>query len=175
MNDALPPLISALLNPALYADMQPHAVARVELVETHGAWVLLAGALAYKIKKPVRFPFMDFSTPALRRQACETEIRVNRRFQQVDQPATQLYLGVLPIVGTPQQPRWGQPGAVDAAQAIEFAVKMRRFDEAARLDHLCERGELTPEHMTGLARRMAAFQARAAVADPTWRREGAGT
>ena len=165
MNDALPPLISALLNPALYTDMQPHAVARVELVETHGAWVLLAGALAYKIKKPVRFPFMDFSTLALRRQACETEIRVNRRFQQVDQPATQLYLGVLPIVGTPQQPRWGQPGTVDAAQAIEFAVKMRRFDEAARLDHLCERGELTPEHMTGLARRMAAFQARAAVAD----------
>jgi hypothetical protein len=164
MNDALPPLITALLNPALYADLQPQAVERVDLVETHGAWVLLAGAFAYKIKKPVRFPFMDFSTLALRRQACETEIRVNRRFQQVDRPATQLYLGVLPLVGTPQQPRWGQPGTADEAQALEFAVKMRRFDEAARLDHQCERGALTPEHMTGLARRMAAFQARAAVA-----------
>jgi hypothetical protein len=132
MNDALPPLINALLSPALYVDLQPQAVERVELVETHGAWVLLAGAFAYKIKKPVRFPFMDFSTLALRRQACETEIRVNRRFQQVDRPATQLYLGVLPLVGTPQQPRWGQPGTADEAQALEFAVKMRRFDEAAR-------------------------------------------
>ncbi|MBA4264515.1 MAG: hypothetical protein C0453_05490, partial [Comamonadaceae bacterium] len=52
----------------------------------------------------------------------------------------------------------------DAGQPIEFAVQMRRFDEASRLDHLCERGELTPEHMTGLARRMAMFQSRAAVA-----------
>ena len=165
MNDALPPLISALLNPALYTDMQPHAVARVELVETHGAWVLLAGALAYKIKKPVRFPFMDFSTLALRRQACETEIRVNRRFQQHDRPDTQLYLGVLPIVGTAEQPRWGEPGtASDAKKVIEYAVRMRRFDEAARLDHLCERGALTPAHMTALARRMVMFQARAAVA-----------
>jgi len=164
MNDALPPLITALLNPALYAGLQPHAVERVELVETHGAWVLLAGALAYKIKKPVRFPFMDFSTLALRRQACETEIRVNRRFQQHDRLDTQLYLGVLPLVGTAAQPRWGVPGTADDAKAIEYAVRMRRFDEAARLDHLCARGALTPEHMTGLARRMVMFQARSAVA-----------
>ena len=156
----LPTFIQALLDPALYL----HPVERVELMETHGAWVLLAGDFAYKIKKPVRFPFMDFSTLALRRQASETEIRVNRRFQNLDQPATQLYLGVLPIVGTPEAPRWGEPCPADAGQAIEFAVQMRRFDEAARLDHLCERGALTPEHMSGLARRMAAFQARAAVA-----------
>jgi uncharacterized protein len=163
MNDALPPLITALLDPARY----PHAVERVELVETHGAWVLLAGESAYKIKKPVRFAFMDFSSLALRRQACETEIRVNRRFQQHDQPATQLYRGVLPIVGTPEQPRWGVPGTPDDTQAIEFAVLMRRFDEACRLDHLCARGALTPAHMNGLARRMAMFQARAAVASPS--------
>src|SRR3990167_1075189 len=160
MTDRTPPLIAALLDPARY----PHPVERVELMETHGAWVLLAGEHAYKIKKPVRFPFMDFSTLALRRHACETEIRVNRRFQQHDRPATQLYLGVLPIVGTPAQPRWGKPGTGDEAQAIEFAVLMRRFDGACRLDHLCERGALTPEHLIGLARRMAAFQARAAVA-----------
>ena len=164
MNDALPPLITALLEPARYAAVQPQPVARVELMETHGAWVLLAGEFAYKIKKPVRFPFMDFSTLALRRQACETELRVNRRFQNLDRPATQLYLGVLPILGTPRQPRWGEPGKLDAGKPIEFAVQMRRFDEAARLDHLCERGALTSEHMTGLARRMAMFQARAAVA-----------
>ena len=119
---------------------------------------------------PVRFAFMDFSTLALRRRACETEIRVNRRFQSLDRPATQLYLGVLPIVGTPDDARWGEPGSADEGGAIEFAVQMRRFDEAARLDHVCQRGALTPEHITALARRMAAFQAGAAVAgaDSRW-------
>ena len=82
----------------------------VSLTETHGAWVLLAGDFAYKIKKPVRFPFMDFSTLGARRRACETEIRINRRFQTHDRPATQLYLGVLPLIGTPDQPHWGLAG-----------------------------------------------------------------
>jgi aminoglycoside phosphotransferase family enzyme/predicted kinase len=162
MPDALPPLINTLLDPARY----PHAVqGKVALVETHGAWVLLAGAFAYKIKKPVRFPFMDFSSLGLRRRACETEIRVNQRFEVPQHPATELYLGVLPIVGTAEQPRWGKPGGADEGQAIEFAVQMRRFDEAQRLDHVCARGELTPGHIEQLARRMAAFQAQAAVAN----------
>ena len=160
MVDTLPPLIQALLSPSRY----PHPVEHVELMQTHGAWVLLAGEFAYKIKKPVRFPFMDFSTLGARRHACETEIRVNRRFQSHDRPATQLYLGVLPIVGTPDDPRWGEAGGSDEPPAIEFAVQMRRFDEALRLDHLCRRGALTAQHVVGLARRMAAFQARAAVA-----------
>lgn len=161
MSDTLPPLIAALLDPARY----PHPVDRVELVQTHGAWVLLAGEFAYKVKKPVRFAFMDFGTLGARRHACETEIRVNRRFQQHDRPATHLYLGVLPIVGTPDTPRWGAAG--DGLPTIEYAVQMRRFDEAARLDHVCRRGELTAEHVAGLARRMAAFQARAAAAGKT--------
>lgn len=163
MTPTLPPLIAALMEPARY----PHAVDRVTLTETHGAWVLLAGEFAYKVKKPVRFPFLDFSSLGARRHACETEIRVNRRFQQHDRPATHLYLGVLPIVGTPDDPRWGEAGGADGPPAIEYAVQMRRFDEAAQLDHVCRRGALTADHLTGLARRMAAFQARAAVAGPT--------
>ena len=164
MSDTLPPLIRSLLEPARYAALQPQPLERVELMETHGAWVLLAGDFAYKIKKPVRFPFMDFSSLALRRAACETEIRVNRRFQDLNRPATRLYLDVLPILGTPANPRWGEPGKTDAGPALEYAVRMRRFDEADRLDHLCQRGALTPEHMAGLARRMAMFQTGAAVA-----------
>lgn len=160
MSPSLPPLITALLEPTRY----PHAVERVELSETHGAWVLLAGEFAYKIKKPVRLPFMDFGTLGARRHACETEIRVNRRFQQHDRPATHLYLGVLPILGTPDDPRWGAPGGTDPSPAIEVAVQMRRFDAEARLDQVCRRGALTAEHIAGLARRMASFQARAAVA-----------
>lgn len=153
-----PALITALLEPARY----PHPVHRVDLVETHGAWVLLAGDQAYKIKKPVCLPFMDFSTLALRRAACQADVRLNRRFETAD-PATHLYLDALPIVGTVDDPRWGLPG-VDDEQAIEWAVHMRRFDEDLRLDHLCSRGALKPEHLTSLAQRMAAFQSQAAVA-----------
>src|SRR5574343_377464 len=160
MDSALPPLIGALLKPTLYAT----GVTQVELLQTHGAWVLLAGDSAYKIKKPVKFDFMDFSTLPLRRAACEPEICVNQRFAPAD-PAMRIYREVLPIVGAPQAPRWGLPG-VDDAQAIEFAVHMRRFDEAGRLDHLCERGALLPRHMVQLAQSLACVQAASPSAPP---------
>lgn len=157
MAASLPPLIQALLSPARY----PHPVDRVELMETHGAWVLLAGERAYKIKKPVRLPFMDFGTLALRRAACEAELRVNRRFEPPD-PGSRIYLAALPITGTASAPLWGG----EAQDAIEWAVQMRRFPEQDRLDHVCERGELTPARVQSLSRRFAAFQAGAAVASP---------
>jgi aminoglycoside phosphotransferase family enzyme/predicted kinase len=160
MDGALPPLISALRHPALY----PGCEAPVELLQTHGAWVLLAGASAFKIKKPVKFDFMDFSTLALRRAACEAEIRVNRRWAS-DDPARQIYREVLPIVGTPEAPRWGRPG-VDDDHAIEFAVHMHRFDEAGRLDHRCAQGQLLPAHLVQLAQRLAHLQALAPAAPP---------
>jgi aminoglycoside phosphotransferase family enzyme/predicted kinase len=152
-----PPLISALLQPAVY----PHAVQRVELLQTHGAWVLLAGEHAYKIKKPVRFSFMDFGSLAQRRAACEAEVRVNRRFESGD-PAAHIYLEALPITGSVHGPRWGG----DPALAIEWAVHMKRFDETGRLDHLCARGALTPALLESLARQLAAFQDHAGVAPP---------
>ena len=149
MDPCLPPLIEALLESQRY----PHAVAQVELVQTHISWVLLAGDFAYKIKKPVRLPFLDFSTLAQRQHYCREELRLNRRF------APDLYLDVLPIFNTPQQPQWGGAGA-----AIEYAVKMRRFDEAARLDRVCQRGELQAAHLSDLANTLHAFHAGAAVA-----------
>ena len=157
MDPSLPPLIRALLDPGLY----PHRPGRVDLVQTHGAWVLLAGDSAYKIKKPVHLSFMDFSTLALRQAACEAELRVNRRFA-AHPDGRQIYREMLPIVGSPEAPRWGRAGQ-DTAQAIEFAVHMRRFDEAGRLDHLCQGGALQPAHMVQLARRLAAVQDTAAV------------
>ncbi len=162
MTTPQPAFINALLKLARRA----HPV--VDLVETHGAWVLLAGVHAWKIKKPVCLPFMDFSTLALRHAACEAEVRLNRRFETAD-PATHLYLDALPIVGPAHDPRWGKPGR-DDNQAIEWAVHMRRFNEDLRLDHLCARGVLKPEHLTSLAQRMATFQATAAVAsaDGPW-------
>jgi aminoglycoside phosphotransferase family enzyme/predicted kinase len=152
MDPSLPALIRSLRDPALY----PHPAQSVELVETHGAWVLLQGESAYKIKKPVRFDFMDFSTLALRKAACEAELRVNQRFAR-DNAKLQMYLGVMPIIGTPESPRWGRPG-IDDHKAIEFAVHMRRFDEACRLDHLCERGALQPQFLVQFARRLVRLQ-----------------
>ena len=96
MATELPPLIQALLAAARQAQ-----AANAVLHETHGAWVLLAGTDAYKIKKPVKLPFMDFSTLALRRAACLAELTVNRRFEQPP-PQPPLYTEVLPIVGTPE-------------------------------------------------------------------------
>ena len=160
MSDALPPLIQSLLSPSRY----PHPVGAVEVIETHGAWVLLAGEWAYKIKKPVRFSFMDFGTLAQRQAACHTELRVNRRFASQDPTAltTQLYQSVLPLLGSVQDPHWGSPG--EESEAIEFAVQMRRFDEAGRLDHLCARGALTADHLQTLTHDIATFQASALVA-----------
>ena len=153
----VPPLIAALMDPSRY----PHPVDRVELMQTHGAWVLLAGDRAYKIKKPVALPFMDFSTLDKRRTACEAELRVNSRFAPAD-PASRIYLCAQAITGTPTHPVIGG----DPSQAIDWAVQMRRFPEADRLDHVADRGELTPGMMQALARHLAGFQASAAVAGP---------
>jgi uncharacterized protein len=154
MDAALPPLIQALLAPQCYA----HPVSRVELVQTHISWVLLAGDFAYKIKKPVRLPFLDFSTLALRKSRCEDELRLNRRF------APDIYLGVVAISDTPQGPRLDGAG-----EAIEYAVRMRRFDESGRLDRVCERGDLRPDHLSDLADTLSAFHESAAVAAPASR------
>lgn len=163
MRPDVPPLIDALLDPARY----PHPVDRVELLQTHGAWVLLAGERAYKIKKPVALTFMDFSTLDRRRSACEAEMRVNGRFAPADQ-AARIYVAALPITGTPQAPVIGG----DPSQAIEWAVQMRRFPEADRLDHVAARGELTLPMLQALTRHVADFQATAAVAgaDSQWGR-----
>ena len=70
-----PLLIRALLRPDAYG----HAVEAVELVETHISWVLLTGAFAYKLKKPIKLPFLDFSTLERRKRFCDEELRLNRR------------------------------------------------------------------------------------------------
>ena len=73
--DALPPLIRAMLE----ADFYPHRPAHIELEQTHISFVLLAGDRVYKVKKPVRFAFLDFSTLERRRHYCHEEVRLNRR------------------------------------------------------------------------------------------------
>lgn len=154
MDEPLPPLIKALLSPARY----PPGVTHVDLVQTHISWVLLAGEFAYKVKKPVSLPFLDFSTLVQRQRYCQDELRLNRRF------AHELYLAVVGIFNTPQDPKWHGEG-----EPIEYAVKMRRFDEAGRLDRVCARGELQPRHLSDLAETLVAFHAATAIAPPASR------
>ena len=150
MSDALPPLITALLDPRCY----PHAADRVDLVETHASWLLLAGDFAYKIKKSITLPFLDYGTLARREACCRAELVLNQRL------ALDLYLDVVPIGGRPEQPQFGE------LPAVEWAVRMRRFDEDGLLDRVATRGELQPGHLSQLAATLCAFQQTAAVAAP---------
>lgn len=148
MDEKLPPLIQALLAPSHYA-----GASRVELVQTHISWLLLAGDCAYKIKKPVKLPFLDFSTLERRYRSCLDELRLNRRF------SPDIYLDVVGIFNTPQEPHFEAVGA-----PIEYAVKMLRFDDSMRLDRVCARGQLGSEHLSDLADTLVAFHESAAVA-----------
>ena len=144
-------LLVALHDPQRY----PHPVEGIRLIETHISWVLLTGRYAYKLKKPLDLGFLDFSTLERRREACETELELNRR------TAPELYLEVVPVTGTPDEPAIGGTG-----QPIEYAVKMREFPQSALLDRLAARGELRPGEMDELAATVAGFHSRAARAEP---------
>jgi len=134
-------LISGLLNPAVYGD----SVAAVRVIETHISWVLLTGKIAFKIKKPVKLPFLDFTTLPARRHFCKEELRLNRRL------AAELYLDVMPIGGTPQNPRIG------AEPAIEYAVRMVQFPPDARLDQRLAAGLTREAAIIALAETMGHF------------------
>ena len=137
-------LIEALCQPSRY----PHVVTRVELLQTHISCILLAGDYAYKIKKPVNLGFLDFSALAARRFYCAEELRLNRR------TAPGLYLDVVPITGSASAPVLGGGG-----RAIEYALKMRRFEQDALLDRMARRGALAPRHIDALALGLARFHA----------------
>ncbi len=134
------PLIDALQHPQRY----PHRVDRVELVETHISWVLLAGDRVYKLKKPLDLGFLDFSTLKKRKFFCEEEVRLNKR------TAPDLYLDVVAIRGTAENPRLDGTGDI-----IEYAVRMRRFDAGAGFDHLLSRHRLQRKHIIDLGKKLA--------------------
>lgn len=145
----------------------PHATDGVELIETHISWVLLAGDHVYKFKKPLTLDFLDYSSLALRRAACEEEHRINSR------TAPGIYLDVVAVTGTLQAPRLvGLDALSDTTPVLDWAVHMRRFAQDALLSRLIVRGDLQAAHIDGLARHVAAFHAAADVApaDSPWGR-----
>jgi len=137
-----------LADPASYSD----APASVERIETHISVIFLAGDLAYKIKKPVVFPFLDYSTLEARRRACVNELRINKR------TAPELYLGVVPI--TYDEIRGLAIGG--SGEILEWAVKMRRFPGGCLYSELASAGELKTEDYARLACVVHGFHTEAA-------------
>jgi aminoglycoside phosphotransferase family enzyme/predicted kinase len=144
MTSALPDFIHALLDPAVYA-ARPD---RVDLVQTHISYVLLAGDHVYKIKKPLALGFLDFSTLDRRRHFCEEEVRLNSRL------CAGLYFGVEPVVKSDAGYRLGGSGS-----AVEYAVHMRRLPANGMMDGLLARDAISLEKIGRLADRMVRFHA----------------
>jgi aminoglycoside phosphotransferase family enzyme/predicted kinase len=122
-----------------------------ELIETHLSSLLIAGEQVYKLKKPVRFGFVDFSTLDARRAACEQELRLNRR------TAPHWYLGLLAVRQGARGACLAAPDDEAAGPLLDWAVRMRRFDDRQRLDHLAQSGLLNAAMVDRLAETVARF------------------
>ncbi len=151
--------IADLLRPSAYGHPAPDPV----LEETHISWVVLAGDYAYKIKKPVRLPFLDYSNVDARKHFCEEEVRLNRRL------APELYLGVSTIVATGDGLAMDREGAT-----VDYAVRMRRFPSAHRLDRRLAARSLDGPDIDRCAIRIADMHRAAPRADPGKVRDAAG-
>jgi len=147
----LPPLIRALLNPEVW----DHPTDNIQCLETHISWIILTGSFAYKIKKPVDFGFLNFTTLSQRKFFCHEELRLNRRL------APELYLQVVSICGDATHPRLGTQGPV-----IEYAVKMRQFDQSDLLANQALKQRLQASHIEQLARLIAQFHLQSEAAGP---------
>jgi hypothetical protein len=126
-------------------------VERVDLVETHVSLVFLAGERAYKLKRAVTLPYLDFSTAERRRQACQAELSLNRR------TAPELYLEVRRLARTAA----GGIAFAEEGPAVDWVVVMRRFEQQQLLDAMAATGELGPRLTDALADHIAQFHAAA--------------
>jgi len=151
MSATLPEHLAALMQPRAY----PHPVSGVTLVETHVSWILLTGEVAYKIKRPVCFPFLDLRSLERRAFFCNEELRLNRRF------APQLYREVCPIVRVAGEARLDGEG-----EPIEYAVRMRQFPRENELDNLLAHGRIAAQELADFGADLAAIHSALPVAEP---------
>jgi uncharacterized protein len=142
-----------LADPAAYGLA---AETRINSHQTHAAIVFLAGDRAFKIKRAVRYPFLDFSSLDKRKAACEAELAINRKF------APQLYQRVAPIT----RERDGTLALDGAGEPVEWAVEMARFDEDHTLDRLAQQNKLDDTLLAKLAIAIATMHERAEPVDP---------
>ncbi len=145
----------ALLHELRSPECFPNAPHDVEIVQTHLSVVCLAGDLAYKLKKAVRLPFVDFSSLAARRATCREEVRLNRRL------CPDVYLGCASLRRRGGSLRFAATGDDDAQDDVDVAVVMRRLPADRMLDVLVRERRVRAEEIEGLARHVAAFHSRA--------------
>ncbi|MDO9005803.1 MAG: AAA family ATPase [Aquabacterium sp.] len=126
----------------------------VELHETHISWVLVDDEFAYKLRKNIKLPFVDFSTLAARREDCQKEVTLNRRW------APNFYLGVVEVHGNDVLPGWDGPG-----QVVDFAVLMRRLPEGSLLKDLVAASRIKRDDMASLAKTISDVHEAAPIAD----------
>ncbi len=132
-----------------------HGGGDVARIDTHAAVVFLAGDRALKVKRAVRFPFLDYSTLAKRKAACDAEIAVNRLY------APAIYHGVVAIT----REAGGSLAIGGQGEPVEWAVEMGRFDESQTLDHLADAGRIDAALADALGRAVAQAHATAPVID----------
>ncbi len=135
------------------ADPKTHGSARVERIDTHGAVIFLAGPRAYKLKRAVWFPFLDFTSAAKRHDTCEAEVRLNRR------TAPDLYVGVVPVTRDAD----GRLALDGAGVPIDWLVVMQRFDQDLLFDQMAQRNELETAHLLQLADHIVVFHQNAEI------------
>lgn len=146
---------SALIEQMMQSGFYPHSVTEpIQLIQTHISYVFLTGDYAYKVKKPVNFGFLDFSTLEQRHHFCLEELRMNQPI------APDIYLEVLPIAQADNTYILG-----GASQPVEYALKMCQFPQDALFIELFEQGKLTEAHMEELGRIVAEFHAKAETND----------
>jgi aminoglycoside phosphotransferase family enzyme/predicted kinase len=146
------PLKEDLLRPGAYASIARSPT--VQCIETHISWVFVLAEDVFKVKKPVRLGFLDFSTMRRRRSACEAEVCLNRRL------APDVYVGTVPIVrGDDGRGRvcTAQEWATTTLPAVDWAVHMKRLPDAERADTLLGKGALDREAIDAIAVALAAF------------------
>jgi uncharacterized protein len=135
------PSLPEYLRPLLTRQPYPHPVGAVQLIETHVSWLFLTGEYAYKIKRPVRYPFIDLRSPGRRAFFCEEELRLNRRF------APELYLEVCRITVQDGLTQIGGEGSI-----VEYAVRMHQFEGREELDQLLAAGQVEPGELEEFGR-----------------------
>ncbi|HZT47328.1 MAG TPA: hypothetical protein VFA64_05090 [Hyphomicrobiaceae bacterium] len=138
-------------------DAYPYPVEEVVRRETHMSWVFLAGSKVYKLKKPVRFPYLDFSTLERREAACRAEFSLNCRL------APDVYIGVAPLVATPRGLALGGAG-----RTVDWLVVMHRLDERWVLEEVLREGRLETGQLDRLVATLVGFyrHARPAYVSP---------
>ncbi len=135
-------LLKAMMAPSLYE----HSTSGFTLLETHISWVLLTGDYVYKIKKPMDFGFLDFSSLEKRKKYCDMELKLNRRL------APDLYESVIPISGSANSPKIN-----DDSEVFEYAIRMRQFPLDAVFETMYKKRQLPKKYLLDVASQLADF------------------